>query len=101
MVGVEQASFRRTQALFCELQDLPDDAAPRRESADLVTDSQRVTRTRGLAVDAHVVGFESRLRERARLEQARSKQVAVEPHRLTQRFTDSASWSGDFTCCRT
>jgi hypothetical protein len=97
MIGVEQASFRRAQAFFRELQDFPDDASARREGADFVADAERVARARGLAVDSHVVRFARGLSERPRLEQARSKQEAIEPHRLAQRLTGSASLNGNFT----
>ncbi len=97
MIGVEQASFRRTQALLGELQDFPDDAATRREGAYLIAHAQRVARARELAVDSHVVRFARSLRQRARFEQARSKQEAVEPYGLAQRFTGYASLHVGFT----
>jgi len=97
MIGIEQASFGRTQALLCELQDFPDDAAARRECSYLVAHAQRVARARGLAVDSHVVRLASRLSQRARLKQSRREQEPIEPHRLAQRFTGSASLNGGFT----
>src|SRR4051812_39743785 len=97
MIGVQQARLWRPQALVGELQDLPDDVPAWRQGADLVAHAERVARARELAVDAHVVGFARGLSKRARFEQARSKQEAIEPHRLRQRFTSSASLRGDLT----
>ena len=91
MIGIQQPRLRRGQALVRKLQDFPDDRASRREGTDLVSHAQRVARTGRLAVDAHVVRFASRLGKCARFEQARSKQEAIESHRLRQRFTSSAS----------
>lgn len=65
MIGIEQTSFRRPQALLRELQDFPDDAAARREGADLVAHAQRMARARRLAVDSHVVRFARGLSQRA------------------------------------
>lgn len=87
MVGVQQARFRWPEPLFGELQDLPNDAAARRKSADLIADTQWRTRARRLTIDAHVVGVAGALGQRARLEQSRGTQEAVEPHRLGQTRT--------------
>ena len=97
MIRVQQARLGRPQALLGEPKDLPHDAAARREGADLVAHAQRVTRARGLAVHSHVVRFARGLGQRSRLEQARSKQEAIEPYGLAQRFTGCVSLRSDFT----
>ena len=65
MIGVKQARLWSSQALFGQLQDLPHDVAAWREGSNFITHAQSVTRPRGLAVDAHVVGFARGLSERA------------------------------------
>ncbi len=105
MIGIQQASLWRPQPLLRELQDFPNDAAARREGADLVAHAQRMARARGLAVDSYVVCFTRRLSQRARLEQARRKQGSdraaptrstVHRLRLTDRWVarDGPSGSG-------